>query len=124
MFLSVSGKVNRVIVDGLKTGVDAKLRYHQPGFHKDRSCTDQTVKLRMIVEQCTEWDSSLYINLANYDKAFHRIDIDTMWTLLRHYGIQDKCISLKINNYEYMACKVIHAGQLRDSFTMKTGVRL
>ena len=77
MFLSLSGKGNRVILDRLKRGVDAKLRYHQPGFRKDRSCTDQTVKLRVIVEQCMEWDSSIYIKLANYDKAFDRVDRDT-----------------------------------------------
>ena len=37
MLLPVPGKVlNRVILDTLKTGVDAKLRDHQAGFRKDR----------------------------------------------------------------------------------------
>ena len=36
MLLSVHGKVlNRVILDRLKTGADAKLRDHQAGFRKD-----------------------------------------------------------------------------------------
>ena len=53
MLLSVPGKVlNRVILDRLKTGVDAKFRYYQAGFHKDRSCTDQIATLRIIVELC------------------------------------------------------------------------
>ncbi|KAK2182861.1 hypothetical protein NP493_333g02107 [Ridgeia piscesae] len=55
MILSVPGKVlNRVILDRLKTGVDAKLRDHQSGFRKDRSCTDQIATLRISVEQFME----------------------------------------------------------------------
>ena len=72
MLLLVPGKVhNRVILDRLKTGVDAKLRDHQAGFRKDRSCTDQIATLRIIVGQSTEWDSSLYINFIDYEKAFY-----------------------------------------------------
>ncbi|KAK2164497.1 hypothetical protein NP493_1413g00067 [Ridgeia piscesae] len=124
MLLSVPGKVlNRVILDRLKTGVDAKVRDHQAGFRKDRSCTDQIATLRIIVEQSMEWDSSLYINFVDYEKAFDSLDRDTMWKLLQHYGIPDKLISLIRNSYEDMACRIIHAGQLTDSFVVKTGVR-
>ena len=124
MLLSVPGKVlNRVILDRLKTGVDAKLRDHQAGFRKDRSCTDQIATLRIIVEQSMEWDSSLYINFVDYEKAFDSLDRDTLWKLLQHYGIPNKLISLIRNSYEDMACRVIHAGQLTDSFMVKIGVR-
>ena len=95
MLLSVPGKVlNRVILDRLKTVMDAKLRDHQAGFRKDRSCTDQIATLRIIVEQSMEWDSSLYINFVDYEKAFDSLDRDTLWNLLQHYGIPDKRISL------------------------------
>ena len=60
MLLSVPGKVlNRVILDRLKTGVDAKLRDHQAGFRKDRSCTDQIATLQIIVEQSMETSTAL-----------------------------------------------------------------
>ena len=124
MLLSVPGKVlNRVILDRLKTGVDAKLRDHQAGFRKDRSCTDQIATLRIIVEQSMEWDSSLYIHFVDYEKAFDSLDRDTLWKFLQHYGIPEKCISLIRNSYEDMACRVVHAGQLTDSFKVKAGVR-
>ena len=78
MLLSVPGKVlNRVILDRLKTGVDAKLRDHQAGFRKDRSCTDQIATLRIIVEQSMEWDSSLYINFVDYEKVFDNLIAST-----------------------------------------------
>ncbi|KAK2169275.1 hypothetical protein NP493_1197g00070 [Ridgeia piscesae] len=124
MLLSVPGKVlDRVILYRLKTVVDAKLRDHQAGFRKDRSCTDQIATLRIIVEQSMEWDSSLYINFVDYEKAFDSLDRDTLWNLLHQYGIPDKRISLIKNSYEDMACMVVHAGQLTDFFMVKTGVR-
>ena len=70
-----------------------------------------------------EWASSLYINFVYYDKAFDRLDRDTLWKLLQHYGIPDTFISLIRNSYEDMACRVVHAGQLTDSFMVKTGVK-
>ena len=71
MILSVPGKVhNKVILDRQKTGVGAKLRDHQAGFRKDRSCIDQIATLQIIVGQSMEWYSFLYINFVNYEKAF------------------------------------------------------
>ena len=70
-----------------------------------------------------EWDSSLSINLVDYENAFDSLVRDTLWKLLQHFGIPDKCISLIGNIYEHVACRVIHAGQVADSFMMKTGVR-
>ena len=110
MLLSVPGKVvNRVIL--------------LTGFHEDRFCTDQIATLRIIVEQSMGWDSSLYINVVDYEKAFDRLDRDTLWKLLQHYGILDKLISLIRNIYEDTACRVIHAGQFTASFMVKRGVR-
>ena len=91
-------------------------------FLQSRSCTDQIATLRIIVEQSMEWDSSLYINFVHYEKAFDNHDSDTLWKLLQEYGIPDKRISLIRNSYEDMACRVVHAGQLTDSFMVKTGV--
>ena len=70
-----------------------------------------------------EWDSSLYINFVDYEKAFYSLDRDTLWKLVQHYGMPDKLISLIRNTYEEMACRVIHTEQLTDSFMVKTGVR-
>ncbi|VDO87756.1 unnamed protein product [Schistosoma margrebowiei] len=52
-----------------------------------RSCTDQIATLRIIVEQSIEWNSSLYINFIDYEKAFDSVDRTTLWKLLRYYGV-------------------------------------
>nr|KAG5694373.1 hypothetical protein BaRGS_002227 [Batillaria attramentaria] len=62
------------------------LRDQQASFRKNRSCADQIASLRIIVEQSLEWNSPLYINFIDYEKAFHSVDREALWKLLRHYG--------------------------------------
>ncbi|VDO66701.1 unnamed protein product [Schistosoma margrebowiei] len=42
-------------------------------------CTNQIETLRIIVEQSTEWNSSLYITSHRYEKAFNSVDRRTSW---------------------------------------------
>ena len=124
MLLSVPGKVlNRIILERLKNEVDNILRDHQAGFRQDRGCIYQIATPRIIVEQSMEFDSSLYINFVDYEKAVDSLDRDTLWKLLQHYGIPEKIITLIRNTYDGMTCKVTHTGRLTDSFQVKTGVR-
>jgi hypothetical protein len=122
--LSVPAKIfNRVILERLKGPVDKKLRDQQAGFRKDRSCTDQIATLRIIIEQSIEWNSPLYINFVDYEKAFDSLDREMLWKLLRHYGVPQKFVKLIRNSYEGMSCRVVHGGQLTESFRVKTGVK-
>jgi hypothetical protein len=122
--LSVPGKVfNRVLLERMRDNVDPQLRDEQAGFRKNRSCTDQIGTLRIIVEQSLEWNSPLYINFVDYEKAFDSVDRETLWKLLRHYGIPAKMVNLIRNSYDGMSCRVLHGGKLTDSFQVRTGVR-
>ena len=124
MLLSVPGKVlNRVILERLKTAIDSKLRDEQAGFRSNRSCTDQIATLRIIVEQSLEWNSPLYINFVDYEKAFDSLDRETLWNLLRHYGIPEKLVTLIKRTYEGMSCQVLHGKEPSAAFEVKTGVR-
>ncbi len=62
--------------------------------------------------KCLEWNSSLYINFIDFEKAFDSVDREALWKILRHYGIPVKLINLIRNSYEGMTCRVIHGGQL------------
>ena len=95
MLLSTPGKVlNRILLERMKEAVDLKLRDQQAGFRQNRSCADQIASLRIIVKQSLEWNSPLYINFIDYEKAFDSVYRETMWKLLRHYGAPKKIISL------------------------------
>ncbi|VDO81719.1 unnamed protein product [Schistosoma margrebowiei] len=122
--MSIPGKVfNRVLLNQMKDPVDAQIRDQQSGFRKDRSCTDQIAILRIVVEQLVEWNSSLYINFIDYEKAFDSVDRRTLWKLLRHYGVPEKIANIIRNSYDGLQCKVVHGGQLTDAFQVRTGVR-
>lgn len=117
MLLSVPGKIlNRIILDRIKDTVDKKLRDQQAGFRRERSCTDQIATLRMIIEQSIEWNSSLYINFIDFEKAFDSLDREILWKLLDHYGIPSKCACIIKNMYNGMKCQVIHGGDTSDEF--------
>ena len=79
----------------MKGEVDKTLREEQAGFRQDRSCTDQIATLRIIVEQSIEWNSSLYVNFVDYEKAFDSLDRETLWKILRHYGVPMKLVKIR-----------------------------
>ncbi|VDP00515.1 unnamed protein product, partial [Schistosoma mattheei] len=122
--LSILGKVfNKVLLNRMKDCIDAQLRDQKAGFCKDRSCTDQIATLWTILEQSTEWDSSLYINFIDYEKAFDSVDRTTLWKLFRHLGVLQKIVNIIQSSYDGLHCKIVHGGQLSNSFEVKTGVR-
>lgn len=93
--LDISGKVlNRALLNRMKDEVDTKFRDQQAGFRKDRSCMDQITTLWIIIEQSCEWNSPLYINFVDFEKAFDSVDRDTLWKLLRHYGMPVKIVNI------------------------------
>ncbi|KAK4471060.1 hypothetical protein MN116_000571 [Schistosoma mekongi] len=122
--LSIPGKIfNRVLLNRMKDSVETQLRDQQAGFRKDRSCTDQIATLRIIVEQSIEWNSPLYINFIDYEKAFDSVDRRTLWKLLRHYGVPEKLVNIIRNSYDGTQCTIVHGGQLTTAFSVRTGVR-
>jgi hypothetical protein len=72
--LSVPGKIFcRVLLQILKQSIERVLREEQAGFRSGRCGTDQIFILRLIVEQSLEWNSSLYIDFIDFEKAFDSI---------------------------------------------------
>lgn len=59
------------------------------GFKSKRSCADQIASLRIIIEQSLEWKSPLYVNFIDYEEAFDSVDRETLWKILRHYGVPE-----------------------------------
>lgn len=124
MLLSIPSKIlSRIILERLRNALDQKLRPEQAGFRQDKSCTDHIATLRIIIEQSNEWQSPLYINFIDFEKAFDSVDRDTIWKLLRFYGIPEIYCDLIQELYKEASCKVIHNGNLSDPFEIHTGVR-
>ena len=107
----------------MKKEVDKKMRDEQAGFRQERSCVDQIATLRIIIEQTIEWQTSLYLNFVDFQKAFDSADHQVLWGILAHYGIPRKVISIIQKLYEGFTCQVIHGGTMTEPFPVTTGVR-
>ena len=78
------------------------------------------------IEQSIEWNSSLYVNFIDFEKAFDSLDREILWKNEVpgwYYGIPTKLITLIKNMYSGMKCQVIHGGDTSAEFEIKTGVR-
>ncbi|CAH8605478.1 unnamed protein product [Heterobilharzia americana] len=115
--------LSRIILERLKDALDSKLRPEQAGFRKYKSCADQIATLRIIIEQSIEWQSALYLNFIDFEKAFDSVDREVIWKLLQYYGVPQTFIRLIQQLYEDATCQVIHNGKLSDAFEVKTGVK-
>ncbi|VDP77513.1 unnamed protein product [Schistosoma mattheei] len=82
------------MLNRMEDAVDAQLPDQQAAFRTDQSFTGQIATLRIIVEQSIEWNSSIYINFIDYEKAFDSVDRRTLWKLLRHYGVSEKIVNI------------------------------
>ena len=92
--LSIPSKIlAKIIINRLSNVVDSRLREEQAGFRKGKDCIDQIFALRNIIEQCTEWQRKLYINFVDFEKAFDSIHRNSLWKILRHYGIPQEIVS-------------------------------
>ena len=64
-------------------------------------------------------ERQLYVNFVDFEKTFDSIHRDSMWSILRHYGIPKKSVYFIKNFYDNFRCSVGHS----DTFEVKTGVR-
>jgi hypothetical protein len=107
----------------MRDAVGPKLCDQQAGFRKERFCTDQIATMQIILKQSLEWNSPLYINIIDYEKAFDSLDRQMLWKLLRQYGVPEKIANITRASNEGTTCRVIHNGQTTDAFKVQTGVR-
>ena len=77
----------KIIIRRISDATDAGMRKEQAGIRRELGCTNQIFTLRNVTEQCTEWQRQLHINIVEFEKAFDRIHTDSLWRILRAYGI-------------------------------------
>ena len=76
-----------------------------------------------ILEQCTEWNSAVYINFVDFEKAFDSLHQPLLWKILRYHGIPPKIVNTITMLYSDPQCKVICGSCTTESFPVTTGVK-
>ena len=122
--LCVPAKImGKIIMRRFKDQVNARLRREQAGFRPGRGTREQTFTLRNIIEQSLEWNATLYLVFIDYMKAFDSIHQDTLWKIMKLYGIPSKFIKLVRMFYTDVKCSVVSEGGLTNWFEVKSGVK-
>ncbi|XP_052233243.1 uncharacterized protein LOC127846107 [Dreissena polymorpha] len=122
--LSLTSKIfSCIILQRISTAVDGILRQEQTGFRKGKSCIDYIFVLRQILEQSHEWNGSLYVVFVDFEKAFDSLHRDSLWKILRHYGIPKKIVNVIRSLYENFERRVVHNNQVTEPFKVETGVK-
>ena len=122
--LSVVSKVmGKIVIERIRTGVESKLRKEQAGFRPGRGTTEQIFILRNIIEQSIEWQSSLYVNFIDFEKAFDSVHRDSLWLIMRSYGIPSKIVNMVKALYDDFECAVVDGQDTTEWFKIQTGVK-
>ena len=114
---------SRIILKRLQATVDKNLRQEQAGFRKGKSCNEQIFILRQILEQSAEWNTTIYTNFIDFEKAFDSLHRDSLWKIMRHYGIPPKLVNITQLLYTNFSAAVLCENNLSESFQIKTGVK-
>ena len=121
--LSLTSKVfSRIVLSRLTAVLEKDLRSQQAGFHPGRFCSDHIFTLRQILEQSKEWNTLLYINFIDLEKAFS-IHRESLWKILRHYGVRAKLVRVIAMLYSDFKSQVICDSELTEAFNVSTGVK-
>ena len=122
--LPVVGKIlGRILIDRIREGIDRRLRKEQAGYRKGRSTTEQVFILRNIIEQVNEWQATIYMNFIDFEKAFDSIHRESLWLIMKKYGIPEKIVRIVKTFYEDFQCAVENNGEIGEWFDIKTGVK-
>ena len=122
--MSVPAKIlSRVLVRRISKGVDTILREEQAGFRGGRGTTEHIHTLRNIIEQANEWNSNLYTCFIDYEKAFDCVHRNSLWSILRNYGIPEKIITIIIAIYTDTKCAVLGREGPSEPFDVLSGVK-
>ena len=122
--LSLTSKVfSRIVLSRLTAVLEKALRPQQAGFRPGRSCSDHIFTLRQILEQSKEWNTPLYINFIDLEKAFDSIHRESLWKILRHYGVPAKLVRVIAMLYSDFKSQVICDSEFTEAFNVSTGVK-
>ena len=71
----------------------------QAGFRKGRGIRDQIVNIHWIIKKARGFQENIYFCFIEYVKAFHSVDQNKLWKILKEMGIPDHLTCLLRNLY-------------------------
>ncbi len=122
--LGIPGKVyGRILTERLMGVTEGKVSEEQGGFRKRRGCVDQIFAMKMLVEEYLGKDIKLYATYMDLEKAYNRVDRETLWSVLKICGVGGQLLKeIQAFYREANVCMRV-GGELSESFAVEVGVR-
>ena len=89
----------KILQARLQQYVNCELPDVQVGFRICRGTRDQIANIHLITEKAREFQKNIYFCCIDYAKAFHCVDHNRLWKILREMGIPDHLTCLLRNLY-------------------------
>ena len=94
----------------------------QTGFRKGRGTRDQIANIRWIIEKSREFQKNIYFCFIDYAKAFHCVDHNKLWKILKEMGLPDHLTCLLRNMYAGQEATVRTGHGTTDWFQIGEGI--
>jgi exonuclease III len=122
--LSIPGKVYvLVIMAKISSHIDAQLLDTQSAFRKGRGLTDALFTIRQVISKSVAFDQPLFMAFVDLRKAYDSVPRDTLWRILRVYGVHTKLIELLMDLHTGTQAAVRMGGVVSEWFDVHGGVR-
>ena len=108
----------KILQARLQQYVNCELPDVLAGFRKGRGTRDQIANIHWIIKKAREFQKNNYLYFIDYTKAFHCVDHNKLWEILKEMGIPD-----------YLTCLLqnLHVSQeatVRTGHEQRTGSKL
>ena len=113
----------KILQARLQQYVNRELPDVQAGFRKGRGTRDQIANILWIMEKAREFQKNIYFCFIDYAKAFHCVDDNKLWKILKEMGIPDHLTSLLRNKYAGQEATVRTGHGTTDWFQIEKGER-
>ena len=94
----------------------------QAGFRKGRETRDQIANIHWIIDKARVFQKTIYLYFIDYAKAFHCVDHNKLWEILKEMGISDYLTCLLRNLYAGQEATVRTGHGTTDWFQIGKGV--
>ena len=112
----------KILQARLQQYMDHELPDIQAGFRKGIGTRDQIANIHWIIEKAREFQKNFYFCFIDYIKAFHCVNQNKLWKILKEMGIPDHLTCLLRNLYAGQEATVRTRHETMDWF--KIGKRV
>ena len=112
----------KILQARLQQYVNHELPYIQAGFRKGGRTRDQIANICWIIKKARQFQKNIYFCFIDYAKAFHCVDHNKLWKILKEMGIQDHLTCLLRNLYAGQEATIKTGHGTTDWFQIGKGV--